>query len=187
MQNSAVHRLKRQRQREYLTRRRRWALGEVPSVPCHMIAALLELDHGRTVMTPLPPLSLCNLHKGIGFVILGAFFPAVPLAVTEAADLGLTSAAFAILSATSGLVKVDIGRLDPFSAAFTGAVDAVLGRVLLIFTVPLHLELDVEQLVDMLERDMISGATTGRHVLRIRDRQHEDTFQAVMTHDVAAG
>ena len=138
--------------------------------PCHMIAALLELHHGGTVMTSLPTLSFGYLDESIGLFVFGAVFTAMPLSITHAAYFGLTSTALSVLSATpwtSSLIHMYIRRLDPFTTASSRAVDSIFSRVFLVFTIPLHFKLVIEQFLHMLQRDMISRTTTRRHMLRI--------------------
>lgn len=42
-------------------------------------------------------------------------------------------------------VGVDVGRFDPFAAAFGGAVEPVFGGVFLVFAVPFYFEVVVEE------------------------------------------
>ena len=151
-----------------------------------MVASLLELDHGRTVVAPLPSLLLGDLDEPLGLLVLGTFLAGVPLAVASTAHLGLAPAAFAVLPVSNRPIRVDVGRLDPLAAALGRAVDAVLGRVLLVLSIPQHLELQIEQAINVLQRDVVRGAALWRHVLRVRDRQVEDSFETIIAHDVAA-
>ena len=103
----------------------------------------------------------------------------MPLAVTYHADLGPAAAAFAVLAATSGAaaeVEVDVTGLDPFTAAFGGAVEAVAGHVFFVLDVPLFLEFGVEEFVDVFEGDVFGCAASGRHVLGVRDGHGEYAF-----------
>jgi len=97
----------------------------------------------------------------------------VEFAVAEGADLRLTFCAFAVLSA---LIGAHVARLNPLSTSFGGTVQSVLGRVFLVLFVPLHFELQVEKMFNMLERNMLRGAAFGRHMRRIGDGHGEDTF-----------
>lgn len=100
----------------------------------------------------------------------------MPLAVTYHADLGLATAAFAVFAAAScaaAEVQVDVAGLDPFTAAFCGAVEAVVGHVFFVFDVPLFLEFGVEEFVDVFEWDVFRCAASGRHVLGVRDGHDE--------------
>ena len=106
----------------------------------HMIAALLELDHRAAVEAPLPPFLLRLVDELGGFRVIWAVLRSMHLVVAECADLGLASGAVRILSSLN--VAMDVGRLDPFAAFRSWAVDAVLGVVLLVLPVPESLELE---------------------------------------------
>lgn len=54
------------------------------------------------------------------------------------------------------------------------------------FPVPGLLEIVVEQLLDVLERNVLRCTAFGRHVLRIVDGELEDTPQTGVAHSVAA-
>ncbi len=149
-----------------------------------MIATFLQLHHRRAVMASLPPFTSRDFDESVRFLVLGTVASAVPPSITYTAHLGLAAAAFTVFTARR--VGAYIRRLDPVSAPFRRAVDAVLGGVLLVFTVPLHLKFNAEQLVDVLQRDMVCAATSRRHVLRIVHRQLENALEAVMAHNMAA-
>ncbi len=93
----------------------------------------------------------------------------MPAAVALRAHFGLAARAFPVFTAcigAAGDIGVDVGRFDPFAAATLGAVQPVLGGIFLVFLVPFHLELQVEEFVDMFEGDVFGGiAAPGRHVL----------------------
>jgi len=82
---------------------------------------------------------------------------------------------------------MDVSRSDPITATGIGAVDAVFGVVLLILTIPQHFEFQVEQSLDMLQRDMIVAAAARRHVCWVRHGHFEDSSQAIVTHTVTTG
>ncbi len=98
-------------------------------------------------MASLPPFASRYFDESVCFLILRTVASAVPPPITHTAHLGLAAAAFTVFAA--GRVGAYIRRLDPVSAPFCRAVNAVLGGVLLVFTVPLHLEFNAEQFVDV--------------------------------------
>ena len=123
-------------------------------------------------MTALPTLFLGDLCESRRGFVLGTFTPSVPAAVAGTANLRAASFAISVLTAaarTPRSIDMDMCRLDPFAATARRAVNAVLGRVFLIFTVPGLLELEVEKAIDVLERDVVGGTALGRHVLRVGD------------------
>lgn len=146
----------------------------------HMVAAFLELDHGRAVEAPLPPFFLRDLGKPLRGFIFWTFAARVPLAVAGAAHLRSAPVAFTVFPAGIGTatgVHMDLGGLDPLAAAFGRAVNPVFRRILLIFLVPFHFETRVEEFLDMFQRNVILGAALGRHMLWIIDRHGKDSTQ----------
>ena len=167
-------------------------LGPAPAR--HVVAALLQLDGGGAVEAALPA-----VRQGDGGelrrrrVVRGAGARAVPAPGARGAHFGLAARAAAVGAAgvatagRGGRVWVDVGGLDPLAAAFGGAVEPVGGRVFLVFLVPLPLELEVEELVDVLQGDVLGGAAGGGHVRGVGDGQGEDAAEAGVAHAVAAG
>jgi hypothetical protein len=151
-----------------------------------VVATFSEFNHGRAVMAALPAFSLGDLHEPLRFFILRTLFLDVPFAVAGAADFCLATAAFAKLPAGRA-VGGDISGLDPLAATSGGAINAVLGGILLILAIPLHFELEIEELFDVLERDVVGGAALGGHMLRVGDGEFEDAAQTVVAHVMAAG
>ena len=82
---------------------------------------------------------------------------------------------------------MDICRLDPFATSPCWTVNAVFGSVFLVFLVPFFLELGIEKLLDVFQRNVVLGAASGRHMLRIRDGQGEYSAQTRVTHAMIAG
>lgn len=111
------------------------------NLPSHVVAALLQLDHCSAVITPLPACLLCHFEELIGLLILGTIFTSVPLAIAKTTDLCLATAALPILLP---IFLVNIGGLDPFTAASSGAIDSILCRILLKFSIPRLLKLDIK-------------------------------------------
>lgn len=135
-----------------------------------MVAALFELHHSGAVMTSLPTLLLGYFNERVGLFVFGAVFTAMPLSITHAAYFGLTPATFPVLSATPGtpsIVNMYVRRLDPFTTTPGGAIYSIFGGVFMVFTIPLHLELVIEQLLHVLQGNMISCTTPRWHMLRI--------------------
>lgn len=114
----------------------------------HVVAAFDLLDRSSAVVTALPTFPLSHLDEFLGCGVFGAFTRGVPFVVAETADFGLAAVAFPVFAAVVGAaagVGVDVGGLDPFTAAFGGAVEAVFGGVFLVFAVPFYLEVVVEE------------------------------------------
>lgn len=112
----------------------------------HVVAAFFQLYHCTAVRAALPALLLCNLNEAFGLFVVGTFSCRMPFAVARAADFGLASGAFTILPA---MLSAKVTGFDPFTTAFGRTVNTVLRSVFPVFIVPLHLELEVEELVDM--------------------------------------
>ena len=155
----------------------------------HVVAAFLELDGGGAVEAALPAFLLCDLDELLRRGVLGALAARVPFVVAGAADFGLAPLASAVLAASVGAaarVDGDVGGFNPRAAALCGAVDAVLGRVFLKFSVPFSFEAVVKELVDVFEADALFCAASGGHVLRVRCREGEDAAEAFVAHVVFA-
>ena len=73
------------------------------------------------------------------------------------------------------LFEAHVFRLDPFSTAFTRTIDSILGSVLFELAIPRLLEILAKQFINMLEIDVVFGATPWRHMRRVFDRHFEDT------------
>jgi len=156
----------------------------------HVVAAFLELDHCAAVVAALPTCLLCYLGEAGGGFVFWALSTGMPFPIAGHADFRPTPLAFSVFSSaveTAGSVDVDICGFYPFAAAFCGAVGAVLGCVFLVFLVPFHFELDVEELVDVFEGDVFAGAAGWGHVRGVGDGHGEDPAEAGVAHTVAAG
>lgn len=81
---------------------------------------------------------------------------------------------------------MDVGRLNPFAAAFLRAVQSVRGFVFLILLVPEKFEAVIEQGVDVLERNVVCCAAFGRHVSGVSGGEDEDSAEAAVAHAVTA-
>lgn len=111
MQNSAPHRLDNQ---EKLRVSRSGSIGHMRvqnGLPGHMIAALLELNHGLASVAALPPFPPSLLEKLTGILILGTATAGVPSATTGIAHLGLATATFTIFATI--LAPADVLGLNP--------------------------------------------------------------------------
>lgn len=82
-------------------------------------------------------------------------------------------------------VAVNLRWLDPFATFGCGTVNAVLRIVLLILSVPRHLELQIEELVYMLEGYVIVCTASWWHVRWIFDGHLEYALETVMAHSVS--
>lgn len=156
----------------------------------HVVTALFELDRRGAVETPLPAFFLRDLGEASGCFVLRAVATCVPPSIARATNLCAAAAAFPVFTPTGRSprgVKVDVGGLDPLAAAAGGAIDAILGGVFLILLIPFHLKTEIEELIDMFQRNVVGGAALRRHVLRIGDGEGEDTAQARVAHAVGAG
>ena len=122
-------------------------LGPAPAR--HVVAPFLELDGGGAVEAALPAFLLCDLDELLRRGVLGALTARVPFVVAGAADFRLAplaSAAFPASVGAAASVDGDVCGFDPGAAAPCGAVDAVFGRVFLVFSVPFSFEVVVEEL-----------------------------------------
>ena len=91
----------------------------------------------------------------------------MPFTVTGRTNLGLATGTLAIFAApvkTARGIDMDVGRLDPFATATSGAVDTVFGGVFLVFLVPFHFEFCVEELLNVFEGNVIGCAALWRHM-----------------------
>ena len=156
----------------------------------HVVAAFPELDGGGAVEAALPSFFLGDLDELLRRGVFGAFPAGVPFVVARTADFHLASLAFGILSpavdATAG-IDVDVCRFDPRAATPSGAVDAVFGRVLLVFPIPFPFETVVEELFDVFQVDALFCAAGRGHMLWVCRRKGKDAAEAGVTHAVFAG
>lgn len=152
-----------------------WALASLPGAGAkhaevgataagHMVAALFEFNHSPAVVAALPTLFFGQIYKPLSLWVFRTVAAGMQFVVAQSADLGLASGTAPIF-ATMELVH--ISRLDPLTAALGRTVDAVLCGVLLIPGVPRDLELIVEEVVDVLQRNVVGAAAFGRHMLRV--------------------
>lgn len=156
----------------------------------HVVAAFLQLDRRAAVVTPLPAFPLRDLDELPRRLIFWAYTAGMPAVVTLHAHFCSTPSTFPVFPArvrAAAVVGVDVCGFDPFAAAPGGAVETVLGGVLLVFLVPFHLEFGVEELVDVFEGDVVCGAAFGGHVLGVGEGECENTAEAGVAHAVAAG
>ena len=156
-----------------------------PAPTCHVVAAFLKLNGGGAIEATLPSFLLCDLDEFLRRGVLGAFTARVPFVVAGAADFRLASLAFAVLPAAG--VDFDVCGFDPGAATPGGAVDAVFGRILMVFSVPSSFEIVVEELIDVFQFDALFCAAGRGHMLRVRCREGEDAAKAGVAHAVFAG
>lgn len=141
----------------------------------HVVAAFAQLDHGVALVAALPALFLSLLHKPGNFWILGTVGGSVEFARAHGASFRLALGACGALAA---FFVVEVGWADPDSAAGVGAVDAVVGVILVIFLVEGDFEFEVEEVFHVRQGDMIGGAATRWHVGGVVDGHAEEAFQA---------
>jgi hypothetical protein len=72
----------------------------------------------------------------------------------------------------------NISWLNPLSTFSGRAVNSVLGGEFSKFSIPSLFEIAVEKAVDVPQRNVVLGATSWRHMLRIRRGEPEDTLKA---------
>ena len=85
---------------------------------------------------------------------------------------------------TTAFVCVDVVGFDEGAAAANGTVNAVLGRVFQIFTIPMGFEFIIEKTFDLRKWNDVCGTAFGGHVLWISDRELKNAFQASVAHVV---
>lgn len=90
----------------------------------------------------------------------------MPFAIAMAAHFSSALAAFGPFATVNA---PDLVRFNPFSTASGWAVNAVMCRVLGKLSVPILLELVVEQTIHMSQGDVLFTAAFWRHMLRIRN------------------
>lgn len=114
----------------------------------------------------------------------------MPATVASSADERSTARAFAVSSAllvtNQRIDDVDVLGLDPFPTTFPRTIEAILGGVFLVFSVPLHFEFRVEELLDVIQGNVVGRATFRGHVLRVCEREGEDAAEAGVAHTVGA-
>lgn len=151
-----------------------------------MVAALLQLNHRATTVAALPTRLLRRFKQAIRLLIVRTLFLPMPFPATQDTHLRLTTAALPVLPTMAFPIIMVVSRLDPLPATPRGAVNPVLGGVLLKLPVPELLKRDVEELVNVLQWYAVRRAALGRHVLGVSDGELEDPTQAGVAHAVAA-
>ncbi len=94
------------------------------NLPSHVVAAFFQFDHSPTVIASLPACFFSFLKKAVSFFVLWTILCAVPLSITNAADLRLATTAFPILLS---ILFVYISRLNPFATSPSWTVYTVFG------------------------------------------------------------
>lgn len=155
----------------------------------HVVATLFQFDSGTAVVASLPSFLLGDFNELLGGVVFGTCPARMPAAIAGHAHFRPTTPALTVFSPrvrSASCVNMNIRGLDPFTAAAGGTIQPVLGRVFLILLVPFHLELEVEESVYMLERNVVGGAAFGGHMLRVGDGECKNAAEAGVTHAVVA-
>lgn len=137
-----------------------------------MIAAFLELDHGRAAEAPLPALFLGDFDELLRCRVLGTVTGRMHLVIANTADSGPTSFTPSYLAP---VLHGDVVGFDPFTASSGRAVNPVFGSILLELSIPCLFELLIKKFVDMLKRNMFRGTTLWRHMSRISHRHGKDS------------
>ena len=150
----------------------------------HVVTAFLQLDQRAAIVTSLPPFLLGLLDEFGDFRVLGTVARLVRLVVAERAYFQLAPRASGVF--LPFLILMDVRRLYPFPTFGRRAVDAVLGVVFLVFSVPVSLKSEIEELVHVLERDVVVCAASRGHMSWVFHRHLEDPLQALMAHAMAA-
>lgn len=149
----------------------------------HVVAAFFALDKGAAAVAALPAFLFCLLDQLCDFGVLGTFGRAVHLPVARGTDFSFAPCAEGVLAS---LDRVHVARsFDPLTAFEVGAVDAVFCIELLVFGVPEFLELDIEDFVNVFERNVLVAAAFRWHVCWVFDGHLEDAFETVLTHAMA--
>lgn len=162
----------------------RRTVGTREYVPCHMIAAFFELNHSLTSMAALPPFLLRLLEELVRLFVSGTLPRIVHLPITPTADLRPATTTLTVLPAV--LVAADVLGLDPVAAPSRWAVNSVSRRELGVFPVPSLLKVGVEELLDVLERDVVGRAALRRHVLGVVNGELEASLQTRVAHSMSA-
>jgi hypothetical protein len=79
-----------------------------------------------------------------------------------------STAAFALPNLTTVLI-CDVVGFDPLTTILAYAIYLILCFVFEKLAIPILFEILIKQLINMLEIDMIIGATSRRHMRRVRD------------------
>ena len=113
----------------------------------HVVATLLQFYRRRAVVAALPSLLFDHIGKFEGLFVVGAFLRCMPLTITGSANLRFTFGTFPILAASiyaTRCINVYIPGLNPSATTFGWAVYSILRGILLILSIPFHLELVIE-------------------------------------------
>lgn len=141
----------------------------------HVVATFFELDHCAATIAPLPAFLFRRLHESFRLWIFRAFSRGVHLLRTNRAH-----SSFALLTTTdlAAILHGDIVRFDPGSAFSSWTIYTILGLVFLKLAIPGHFEFVIEELFDVLEINVLIGATSRRHVCWVIDGHGENTLEA---------
>lgn len=141
-----------------------------------MVAAFSQLYHLPTIIASLPALLFPKLENSKCTLIVVAFASSVPFHVAFLADLRLAFFAFTNF-ASSHFVLADVLWFYPDATAFLWTVKAILCGVFGELPVPKDFELDVEELVNVIQRYLFLCTAPWWHELWIGCGECEDTFE----------
>ena len=131
-----------------------------------MIAALFQLHHRRAAVAFLPALLFGRLNEFFRCRVFGTVATRVGFVIADRTYAGAAAFAFAYLAA---VLDCDVMRLDPLTAVFANAVDFVSCLVFEEFSIPVLLELLIEEFINMLEIDVVVCTATWGHVSGVCD------------------
>lgn len=75
---------------------------------------------------------------------------------------------------------------DPLTTLWGGTINSVFGMIFLVFAIPENLELEVEEFLHVLQRNVVFCTTARWHMGRISHGHLEYTLETVVTHAVSA-
>jgi hypothetical protein len=131
-----------------------------------MVATFSKLYHLSTVVAPFPALLFAEFKDSLCVFIVVTFSPSVPLHVAFFTDFRLACLALPDFSA-SHFVLADVLGLYPNATTLLGTVQSILSSVFCKFPVPENLEFDIEDLVNMFQRNLLFCAAPRWHELWI--------------------
>lgn len=97
----------------------------------------------------------------------------MPLSIAPTTNLRLTSGTLPI---PASLILMYVAWIDPLTTSSRRTIYTVLGRVFEELPVPRLLEVEVEEPVDVLERDVVGGAASRWHVCGVGNGELEDAL-----------
>jgi hypothetical protein len=109
----------------------------------------------------------------------------MPLTIAGTTDLSSASRTSAYLPAR-GVIHKNMAGFNPSAATFHWAIHTIFSRVLFVLLIPKFFEFIIEEMLNLVQGDMLSGTASGRHMLRISHRHLKDALQTFMAHAMTA-